>query len=232
MAITGNENYSDVTFAIRGAPDVLSTGTLFVSGPPSGSGAIPLMMAAPPSEVMSLLINKTKTFNTTADLVINGSLGSGVPGASGMQRGMNLSMIRVPENFKDGQFNLALKSQAVGSGVNAITLAVPVGGIPQSSGDATIFVSGGITSAGGVDDNDISLVIANQLTQSGVIALNIEKGFNFSSTVPLQITSAIGSGDMSLVAIGVSGQSAITSLVMFDQTCSGVMPLYTSGFEE
>lgn len=226
------EDVGFVSCSIRGAPDVLATGTLFVSGPPSESNTIPLMMAAPPSKTTTLVINKTASDNAAQDLVINGALSSGVIGASGMQKGISLSMIRVPENFKDAEFNLMLKPQTI-SGVSSVApLVILPGATPQSSSDTTIFMSGGTTSAPGDNNNNISLAIRNRLSQSGILTLSIEKDFNFSSNIPLQISSAISSGDMSLVAMGVSGQSSTMPLVVFDTYRSGVAPLYTDGFLE
>ncbi len=62
---------------IRGAPDIIGSGTLYIEGPTASSGDISLFMARPPTETMPLTINSNSdSSNVDTSLYISSTDGS------------------------------------------------------------------------------------------------------------------------------------------------------------
>jgi hypothetical protein len=223
-------NTQTTTLAIRGTPDTHNWRGLFIAGPSVASGHPSLVMAAPPAEAISLLVGRTFYGSGTADLVINGSLGPGV-GGSDYQGYATLAISRSIENGQTNTFGLFLDAPTVASGVNTTTLAIPDTLIPIHSGIATIFVSGGTTSAAGADNNNIGLIVKSNTIDNANATLYIDKDFNLSSNTTLHIRSGNSSGNITLATSGTLADNAnipllIRTPVTFNHS------LFTQGYIE
>ena len=225
------ENIQSTTLAIRGTPDTHNWRGLVIAGPTVASGNLPLMMAAPPSQAMSLLIGRTFYGSGTVNLVINGSLGSGIIGASGQQGYATLAIARSIENGQTGTFGLFLEAPTIGGGINTTTLTIPVTTIPNHDNSSTIFVSGASTSAPGADNNNIGLVVRALAGDNTNATLYINKDFNFSNNMPFQIRSGNSSGNMPLATSGTFYQDANIPLLIRTPLTTN-QSLFTQGYLE
>tara|TARA_R100000008_G_scaffold25230_1_gene13637 strand:- start:1980 stop:2669 length:690 start_codon:yes stop_codon:yes gene_type:complete len=207
-------NSPETTLAIRGAPDKINWRSLFISGPPVANGDISLMLAADPSAVTTLMIGRTYPASGDVNLVINGSLGSGVIGASGLQAYPTLVISRAVEFDKAGDIGLYLDAPLVGSGTNVATLAIRDASLSNHSGVATIFVSGATTSASGGDNNNIGLIVKSNAIDDGNVTLYIDKDFNTSNDTSLHIRSGNSSGVITLATSGTNPSNAEIPLLI------------------
>ena len=218
------------TLAIRGTPDTRNWRGLYIAGPAVASGHPSLMMAGPPAQNTSLLIGRTFYGSGVADLVINGSLGPGV-GGSDYQGYATLAIARSIENGQTDTFGLFLEVPDIGSDTNTTTLAISDTTIPTHSGIATIFVSGGTTSAAGADNNNIGLIVKSNASDNTNATLYIDKDFNCSNNTTLHIRSGNSSGNITLATSGTFPDNANIPLLIRPPTTAS-RNLFTQGYLE
>ena len=215
-------------FSITGTPS--ETTTLNVAGPLVPTKTAPLFMAGPPHILGTLVIGRDQLASGDASLVIFGDISSS----------SDLSLQKTISTFVEGTsaspsnqaFNLVLKSEPFASGVNEATLFLKQDGtVPQANLEATVFVSGDITSVGGDANNEATLQIKNTEGKTQTLTLYIDKDFNNSSETSLFVKSLSANNNITTAVSGAYVQTETTTLMIKPPT-SGNLNLFTRGYLE
>ena len=248
------------TLHIRGAPDKYNYRTLWIKGPTASSGNIDLFMPSPPANEMTLTFVGAPSFPTDAPtgvppalpgvifqngvlgLVANGSFGSGVPGASGMQNVANLSISPMSESgfpsdtplpgviFQNGVVGLTAFSSGTFEQNNNLTFNVS-GNLDSASGNPPLFVQGsGFETTRGFAPITI-FHFGSETRASGAPTLSIKTDFNVSNNTTLHINSRGSRGFLTASIEGrIDGTGNIPLSIRTDENTN--VNLYTRGFLE
>ncbi len=220
---TGKANLS-----ITGTPS--ETTTLNVAGPLVPTKTAPLFMAAPPHFLGTLVIGKDQLASGDASLVILGDIISGTDPA--LQKVASAFVKGTSASPLDQTFNLVLRSEPFASGVNEATLFLRQDGtVPQENLEATVFVSGDITSVGGDANNAATLQIENREGQAQALTLYIDKDFNNSSEASLFVKSTSANNNITAALSGAFVDTQ-TATLMIKPPTSGNLNLFTRGYLE
>ena len=212
-------------------PDLEVNLTLALVGPASASGNPTLFLAGQPSEAVPLVIFSPQSSSGDISLYIDGNATSD-PTASGWQAYTTLVIPATSGVFHSGSFPLFLSSpsQADVPTTNTSTLFVS-GDVGRVSTNATIFVSGGTTSAPGSVNQNITLFVGSEASDSANMPLFIEKDYNTDNSATLYINNRMGSGHLPL-AIESTYVSSDNIPLFIAPPASGKMALYTRGYLE
>tara|TARA_B100001939_G_scaffold346833_1_gene366688 strand:+ start:1369 stop:2040 length:672 start_codon:yes stop_codon:yes gene_type:complete len=217
------------TFSITGAPQ--KAATLHVAGPLASNEETPLFMAAPPEAVGTLIIGRDQFASGDASLVILGDIISD-DGNESTQATIPVFVKGTSGTGFDTTFGLVLKSQPFASGVGEATLYLRQDNfIPDENNDASLFVSGDITSAGGNVNNAATLQIENREGESQTFTLYIDKDFNNSSETSLFVKSLSANNNITAAVSGAFRNTGDTTLMIKPPT-SGNLNLFTRGYLE
>ncbi len=220
---TGKANLS-----ITGTPS--ETTTLNVAGPLVPTKTAPLFMAAPPHFLGTLVIGKDQLASGDASLVILGDIISGTDPA--LQKVASAFVKGTSASPLDQTFNLVLRSEPFASGVNEATLFLRQDGtVPQENLEATVFVSGDITSVGGDANNAATLQIENREGQAQALTLYIDKDFNNSSEASLFVKNTSANNNITAALSGAFVDTQTATLTIKPPT-SGNLNLFTRGYLE
>ena len=216
---TGKANLS-----ITGAPS--ETTTLNVAGPLLPTKTAPLFMAGPPHILGTLVIGRDQLASGDPSLVITGVTNPA------LQKVTSAVVEGTPASPSNQTFSLVLKSEPFASGVNEATLFLRQDGtIPQENLEATVFVSGGITSVGGDANNAATLQIENIEGQAQALTLYIDKDFNNSSETSLFVKNTSANNNITAALSGAFVDTQAATLVIKPPT-SGNLNLFTRGYLE
>ena len=221
---TGSANFS-----IIGAP--AKTANLHVSGPKVETNTATLFLDGPPHAFGTLVIGRDQLASGDASLVILGDI-STEGGNDSTQATVPVFVKGTSADAKDVTLGLIMKSQPFASGVGEVTLHLRQDGfIPDENNEASLFVSGDITSAGGDTNNLATLQIKNVEDDTQTMTLYISKDFNNSSEASLFVKSLSANNDIPLSVSGAFDNTADTTLMIKPPT-SGNISLFTRGYLE
>jgi hypothetical protein len=225
-----------VTLAIRGAPDALAKGTLFISGPVVASGNPTLFMAAPAGLTMPLVIGFTSYGSGTATLYMDG-VATSDPTADDYQGYATLVIKPTPNASDSSTMSLYLETHQIGSGINTSPLFLS-GTSPFSINKSADLAVRGVHAGDGPSDplagefeGSVSLYIKHNEMLSDNMPLHIDKDFNTANTATLYINHRMGSGHLPLVMESTYVSNDNISLSI-KPPASGNMTLYTRGYLE
>ena len=214
--------------SITGAP--AETATLNVAGPLLPTKTAPLFMAGPPHILGTLVIGRDQLASGDASLVILGDIVDGSNPA--LQKTISAAIEGTSASPSNQTFNLVLKSEPFASGVNEATLFLRQDGtVPRENLEATVFVSGDITSTGGNANNAATLQIKNTEGEAQAFTLYIDKDFNNSSETSLFVKSLSANNNITTAVSGAFRDTGDATLMIKPPT-SGNLNLFTRGYLE
>ena len=230
--------FNNTTLALYGTatpsepiPDATAEVTLALVGPGSSSGNVTLFLGGPDVEAIPLVVIPTPLSSGDTSLYINGG-DTSAPTASGWQAYTTLAIPATSGVFHSGSFPLFLNgpSQADNPTTNTSTLFTS-GDVGRISTNATIFVSGGTTSAPGSVNQNITLFVGSEASDSANIPLFIDKDYNADNSATLYINNRMGSGHLPLTIKSTDISNGNIPLFIAPGV-SGQIPLYTRGYLE
>ena len=239
--LLGDSNkQNQTTLCIKGYPDIQNIVSLATSGPKSFETvtassleeafpvtALSLFIARSPDIAVPLTIGVTHNASGNADLYVNGAIGGSA--TDNTYQGYATLSIKPTEGTPDTvEFPLFIDTFTIGTGTASADLFID-SSINASSGDISIAVSGGLTSAAGDTVEEMTLAITNRDASDTNIPLFIDKGFNTSNTATLYINNRMASGHLPVAMNGANLASGILALHIHTPP-SGTTTMYTRGF--
>ena len=267
----------DSTLHVRGAPDKFNYRPLTIFAPSAGTGNFDIFMASPPAKEMTLAFVGAPVFpetdptgepplpgvifqNGVVGLVANGALGSGVPGASGLQNEINLSISSIAQSgfppvapSGPGGTDTPLPGVIAENGVLGLT--VFSSGPFDQNNNATLQTTGFVRSfpplPGVIADNSFANLVVqgsgfeiskgfmgisilhfgSENLASGSPHLSIQTDFNLSNNATLHINSR---GTRGFMTTSIDGLLAATGNIPLniDGPTNNNINLSTRGFLE
>lgn len=220
------------TFFIKGAPDEAGTASLYIGPQFDEESPATLFLAAPPGEVMSLVIGQDTFASGSLTLYTSGFVGGG---GSDSQSETTLNIQGTSNNgisetttiplFIDGPDSVEFNESA--------DLVIEGEQPLPASGSLTLFMSGDnpTTSNPELEVSSASLYIGNFEEFNSNTTLHMETDFNYGNTTSLFIKSSFASGVMPINVEGAEVETSSIPLNIKVPVSSGV-PLFNRGFLE
>jgi hypothetical protein len=239
-ALGQSNKQNQTTLCIKGYPPIQNIVSLTTSGPKRFETvsanpleeafpvtALSLFIARSPDIAVPLTIGVTHNASGNADLYVNGAVGGSA--TDNTYQGYATLSIKPTSGTSDTvEFPLFIDTFTIGTGTVSADLFID-SIMNISSGDISIAVSGGLTSAAGDTVEDMTLAITNRDSSDTNIPLFIDKGFNTSNTATLYVNSRMGSGHLPVAINGANIGSGNLALHIHTPL-SGTITMYTRGF--